>query len=267
MKWVCVAVLLYGWSLTKAYWEGGILNRQMEFRKGPAPQMTLELRDALGQGATLAVLSGFRGVVANFVWLEVTKAWQDRLYSRLKSNVELAVLLQPRFSFYWEQGGWHVGFNASAHALEDDAGEPNPARRQRNARAWIHAGEELFLRGIQAVPEKPQLYINLGQLYYLKLQDFDKAAEFYERASRLPDAPAYAERFPGFVYRDAAKFEKTEEGKRVWREKEYGYWKNLWNRYDDHSESIHRWGIIKERIRLLEEDLSIRQDERLFRKS
>ncbi len=45
-------------------------------------------------------------------------------------------------------------------------------------------------KGIAANPEAWRLYQYLGYIYW-RLEDYDKAAEIYERGSRIPDAPVF----------------------------------------------------------------------------
>ena len=63
------------------------------------------------------------------------------------------------------------------------------------------AGEQLLLKGIEANPRSGYLAFELGFLYYVKPggRDLRKAAEYFQMASRLPDAPEGAARFAAFA--------------------------------------------------------------------
>ena len=79
---VLVALLLGLWAPCKIVWEQHIAQEQDFLRYRGAP-MTRQLRDQLGQGLTIGVLSGMRSVVADFIWLNVTTAWMDQDWWRM----------------------------------------------------------------------------------------------------------------------------------------------------------------------------------------
>src|SRR5471032_2837411 len=73
---VLVALLLGLWAPCKIIWEQRIAQEQ-DFLRYHGVTMTRQLRDQLGQGLTIGVLSGMRSVVADLVWLNVNTAWMN----------------------------------------------------------------------------------------------------------------------------------------------------------------------------------------------
>lgn len=47
-------------------------------------------------------------------------------------------------------------------------------------------------------PDRPQLYEALARLYKEKYHDHVRAAEYFEKAARFPDAPSYEKRFAAY---------------------------------------------------------------------
>jgi Flp pilus assembly protein TadD len=61
--------------------------------------------------------------------------------------------------------------------------------------------ERLMLRGLEANPRSGVLAFELGFLYYVRPggRDLDRAALYFEQASRQPDGPPQAARFAAFA--------------------------------------------------------------------
>ncbi|MEI9998519.1 MAG: hypothetical protein WDO13_04815 [Verrucomicrobiota bacterium] len=113
-----IALLLGLWAPVKILWEQHIAREQDLLRYNGAP-MTRQLRDELGQGLTIGVLSGMRSVVADLVWLNVVTAWMDQDWFKMGGYINLATALQPRAPVFWDMGGWQLAWNASIAAQHD----------------------------------------------------------------------------------------------------------------------------------------------------
>jgi tetratricopeptide (TPR) repeat protein len=247
------AGILVAWGVAKSPWETSMFRWRERIMAIPSETfVTPDLRDALGQGLTAASMAGFRGVAANFIWFSVNEAWENQQWERLCSLVELCVLLQPRFEYFWDYGAWHLAWNASVWE-ENFSREPNSARREEASLAWKEAGIRLLERGIKVNSEKPGLYIRLGDLYAQRLEKYKEAAAYYSQASRLPGAPAFAERFVGY-YLEKAGLELEA----------YEHWKTLWNSASDRSERFRHWDKVEQKLRELEGKLKIPLEQRVF---
>src|SRR5271155_5965772 len=115
---VLVALLLGLWAPFKIVWEQQIA-RQQDALRYHGITMTRQLRDELGQGLTIGVLSGMRSVVADLVWLNVTTAWMNQDWWKMGSYINLCTALQPRAPVFWDIGGWELAWNASISAAID----------------------------------------------------------------------------------------------------------------------------------------------------
>jgi hypothetical protein len=235
-----VALLLGLWAPCKVVWEQHIAREQDALRYRGVT-MTRQLRDQLGQGLTIGVLSGMRSVVADFVWLNVTTEWMNNQWFRVGAYINLCTTLQPRAPIFWDMGGWHLAWNASTNA-EQDPTQPDPMRRLKASRFWIEKGLEIYKRGIENNPTYWKLWSDTAMLYQQRLKDYPHAAYYYQRASEIPGAPVYLERFPAIMYGLAGDDRAA-----------YASWKALWERLTPESN-----------IRGLEQKLSIPKEKRVF---
>ena len=253
---VLIALLLGLWAPFKLVWELDIAREQDLLRYGGVP-MTRQLRDELGQGLTIGVLSGMRSVVADLVWLNVTDAWANQNWWKMGANINLCTALQPRAPIFWDMGGWNLAWNASISALGDPR-NPNPSLREVKAsRFWIDRGLEIYKRGIENNPQYWRLWRDTGQLYDQRLKDYPNAASYYQRASELPDAPIYLER-AGPIMFDVQHANDPVEC--------YARWKALWERLTPEQRAMraHTADRLEKEIRLLEQKLSIPKEKRVF---
>lgn len=251
---VLVALLLGLWAPCKIVWEQHIQREQDFLRYGGAP-MTRQLRDELGQGLTIGVLSGMRSVVADFIWLNVTTAWMNEEWFRMGGYINLCTALQPRTPVFWDMGGWELAWNASIASLQDPT-QPNELRRIKASRFWVERGLDIFHRGIENNPTYWRLWRDTAMLYQQRLLDYRTAADYYQKASEQPDAPVYLERFPAIMYGLAGDDQAA-----------YAAWTALWERLTpaQRAERQH-WAGVKNAalIRLMEQKLSIPTEKRIF---
>lgn len=254
---VLIALLLGLWAPAKLVWELHIAQEQDVLRYNGAP-MTRQLRDELGQGLTIGVLSGMRSVVADLVWLNVVTAWMKQDWFKMGGYINLCTALQPRAPVFWDMGGWQLAWNASVSALQDPT-QPNPLRRLKASRFWIDRGLEIYKRGLENNPNYWRLWQSTGQLYDQRLHDYPSAASCYQRASELPGAPAYLERDPAEMY---DKFHQNDPAA------EYAEWVKLWTRLTpaQKAERQHTADRVEREIRALEEKLSVPREKRVFPK-
>src|SRR6478735_5437571 len=110
-------------------------------------KFTLSLRQQLGQMSFLAAVGGFRALVADYCYLQAYTEWTRVEWGRVKLSFDAATSLQPRQILFWEQAGWHMGYNASVAALENKA-EPRKALRLKAQQEFFKIGEDYYIRGI-----------------------------------------------------------------------------------------------------------------------
>jgi hypothetical protein len=248
--------LIFGlWAPFKLIWEMEI-GRDQDFLRYHGATMTRALRDELGQGLTIGVLSGMRSVVADLVWLNVVTAWMNQDWWKMGGYVNLSTALQPRAPVFWDMGGWQLAWNASLSA-QYDTNQPNELRRIKAARFWVQQGLDIYKRGIENNPTNWRLWADTGNLYNDRLKDYRSAAYYYGEASLQPDAMTYLERFPARMY-DSHHAKDPES--------EYVEWKKLWERLTpaQKKEKQHTADEIERQIRALENKLSIPKEKRIF---
>jgi hypothetical protein len=248
-----VALLLGLWAPFKIVWEQDI-SRQQDALRYHGIVMTRELRDGLGQGLTIGVLSGMRSVVADLVWLNVTTAWENQEWFRMGGLINLCTALQPRATVFWDMGGWQLAWNASVAAAYDK-NQPNELRRIKASRFWIDKGLDVYKRGLENNPQYWRLWSDTAMLYQQRLKDPRTAAYYYQQASERPNAPVYLERFPAIMYGQAGDDQAA-----------YDSWKALWERLTpEEREMKEHWKEkIEDNIRRLEQKLSIPKQKRVF---
>jgi hypothetical protein len=248
---LALALVLAGWGAVKVSWEER-LYREREQLRYHGITINREVREQVGQGMMLALLSGFRGVVADFTWLGVTGAWEEKEWFKVKNLIDLATTLQPRTLLFWEMGGWHLAWNASIEKRNNPF-EPSEARRIKEERFWIEEGRKLFVRGAENNPDRYQLWLQLAWINDQKIKNYHEAAYYYRKVTSFPDAPIYLERFVGYA------LEKAGEDQAA-----YDYWKELWRRPLPHTDPQRAWDKIEKKIRDLENKLKIPREQRVF---
>ncbi|MCG3150294.1 MAG: hypothetical protein PCFJNLEI_03777 [Verrucomicrobiae bacterium] len=259
-----VLIAVPAWLLTPLH--NQIEHERQQFQYGGAP-VTRELRDQIGQGMAIALLAGFRGVAADFIWIRAHDHWEKREWLLQAESIENAAKLQPRSTFFWDSGSWHMGWNI-ARAERIGTNDITIAQGLIRERYWHQRARSFLERGIANIPNRFDLYFKLGWLYdqklargcggdpeCVKLQN-TKAAELFIRASEYPTAPTY-------VARDAARsLEKAGDLPAA-----YDFWVNKIWRDDRRIRTAADRTIVEREIRRLEERLDIPAPSRVFPKT
>jgi hypothetical protein len=188
------ALLLFG--AARLPYELHLLKLQQEagFR---TVSLNTPLRDQIGQMAFLASLSGFRSLVATILWIEAHEAWQDIEWGRMAGLFDTVTTLQPRVPLYWDMSAWHMAWNASQAAIEDEA-EPSEALRRLAQQQYWDRGKKYYEDGLRSNPDSALLWEGLGRLYLQKYQDHAAAAAAYATGATKPDARHYLRRVAAY---------------------------------------------------------------------
>lgn len=248
---VWLALILAAWGSVKVFWEEDIERRETALRFHGFT-INRGLRDQLGQGMMLGLLSGFRGVVADVIWLMVTTAWQDKQWFRVKNLIDLSTTLQPRFIPFWDLGGWHLAWNASVDR-RNNRDETNVMRRLKEERFWINEGKKVYERGAENNPDSYEIWRSLGLLNDQKLKDYRAAAYAYGRAAAIPGAPIFLERFPAYMLEKAGDDQAALD-----------IYKKLWFQPRDRKNLQYAYDKLEARIRALEAKLKVPREKRVF---
>lgn len=160
-------------------------------------RLGLELRAQVGQMGVVAALSGFRSVIADFLFIQAHVAWERTEWSRVLLLFRQVTTLQPRSVLFWDMAAWHMAWNAGTAALNDPK-QPRLALRLKAQREYFEIGRDFLERGIRHNSDRPQLYEALARLYREKYRDHAQAAKYFELAASKPGAPSYARRFAAY---------------------------------------------------------------------
>lgn len=159
--------------------------------------LSLGLRDRIGQLGFVAALSGFRALVADLLWIEAHAAWERTEWGKMELLFENVTALQPRALLFWDMAAWHMAWNASVAALNNEK-QPREALRIKAQREYFQVGKDFLVRGIENNPDRYLLYERLGMLERDKLQNHCEAARQYRLAANFPKSPVYLKRFAAY---------------------------------------------------------------------
>lgn len=162
-------------------------------------KLDLSLREQLGQMGFVASLSGFRSLIAAYLFLEAYDAWTTPIgetgqqWSRMANLLSTITTLQPKSETYWDMAAWHMAYNASVAALEDETQPSEPLRKRAQKQYW-ELGRKFIEDGIANNPRSSKLYATLARILVDKFEDHCAAADAYAKAADCPGALPYLRR-------------------------------------------------------------------------
>lgn len=159
--------------------------------------LNLSLREKVGQVGFVAVLSGFRALLADLLFIQAHAAWERTEWGRVLFLFRQVTALQPHVPLFWDMAAWHMAWNASAAAMNDPS-QPRQTLRVKAQREYFAIGKDFLERGIKNNPRNPKLYESLAILYRDKYDDHARASEFFRQAADQPGAPSYDKRFSAY---------------------------------------------------------------------
>ncbi len=112
----------------------------------------------------LFLLGGFRGIVADILWLRAEEQKKDHDWDQLNTTVEWITKLQPHFLAIWTFQGWNLSYNVS---VEWDAPE--------DKYTWIKKGIKFIQEGVSKNRRSPDLIWDTAWCYYHKLGFSDES--------------------------------------------------------------------------------------------
>ncbi len=190
----CLIPLIAGALLAAA-----VLNRQLTNSRlihspahaGPGDDGTAIRRPA-APGVALAsvLLGGFRGIIADMLWIRAVDLQQRGRYFELVQLADWITALEPQFTEVWALQAWNMAYNISVLMPDDDS-------RWR----WVENGITLLRdRALRANPFDPYLCFELGWLFQHKIggQADDHTDAYKVRWARHMMAHLAHDRRPGF---------------------------------------------------------------------
>jgi Flp pilus assembly protein TadD len=176
--WI-VALALGGFSFQLA---------DLAYRTLPRPHPLAELSYYPSGRHLRPAMLGQAESAADLAWLRAVQYYgehrtTDSRFIQMEHVFDIVTTLAPSFTSAYVFGGF---------ALAQE-GQSFPA------------AERLMLKGIEANPRDGRLAFELGFLYYVRPggRDLERAAEYFERAARLPNGPPAAAQFAAFARQHA----------------------------------------------------------------
>lgn len=158
-------------------------------------QLDLTMREQLGQGMFVASMGGFRSLIASILYLQAHTEFENREWGKVEAQYGVITSLQPRSAFYWDQGHWHVAYNAYGFYQRTAATEPDSweAWKLTNQLApyYLERGRRFLEDGLRHNPGAYILYRSMGDLLRNKYGDECGAADWYLRGSAIEGARTY----------------------------------------------------------------------------
>jgi tetratricopeptide (TPR) repeat protein len=157
-----------------------------------------------GEFLKRAALS-YRSLLADVYWIRTvqhyggTKRSQDvaRRYDLLYPLLDLTTSLDPQFDIVYRFGAIFLA-------------EPSPSGAGRPDQAIA-----LLQKGLAAQPGDWDLAQQIGFIHYWWRRDYAAAAEWFQRASRLPEAPAWLSAMAAVTLAEGGKIESS---RRLWQQ-------------------------------------------------
>jgi hypothetical protein len=138
---------------------------------------------------------GYDGLLADIYWTRAVQYFGGRhndyaqSYNLLFPLLQITTQLDPHLVVAYEFGASFL-----APPPPNGAGQPEQAVR-------------LMEYGIQNNPDNWKLYYNLGFVYHMNLKDYPKAAEAFERGSKVPNAHPFMRLLAAQMAQHAAEFD------------------------------------------------------------
>ena len=108
---------------------------------------------------TTVALGGFRGLIANVLWIRTTELQEDGKYFEAVQLADWITKLQPHFSQVWINQAWNMAYNISVKF-------PNPEDRW----LWVQRGIELLRdQGLVYNPNQALMYRELAWFFQHKM--------------------------------------------------------------------------------------------------
>ena len=171
------------------------------------PALRLDAAAAAGQGVTLALLGGFRALVADAAWIQMYARWEKRDLPGTETLVRFVTTIDPRPVYFWLNGARVVAYDFPAWRIQAAGGyDAVPEAVQRRI---SHEQARAALRHLATAmvfhPESTELWVERANIEMNRLGDLVAAAESYRRAWELPGAPFYVARLHAEVLRRAGR--------------------------------------------------------------
>lgn len=123
-----------------------------------------------GVDLAMALMGGFRGILAEVVWFKADRLQDEGEYTELAQLAAYLTHLEPHTPEVWSYAAWNLAYNVSASV-------PTAAERWR----WVKAGMDLLkVDALRINPGDPAIAKELGWFYLTKIGgNLDDASPYY----------------------------------------------------------------------------------------
>lgn len=151
-----VNILMPRWVCTSFYWDYRAAIAQNQY-----------------QGA--ALFGEFNAILADYCIIEADRLWEEGRWYAVPFVYRIILALQPAYISFWSLLGWYYAFNVSSYYAGTD-----------KERAAIEEGVAVLRHGLRIHYAAYNLYFNIAWIYYKKLHDYKRAAQYAEKAREYP---------------------------------------------------------------------------------
>ncbi len=158
------------------------------------PRIATSTWGDMGQTSLAGVFGGLRTVMASMMTLKGQGNFENNEWYDLKKDYEVITTLDPYNEFYWNHGGWHIGYNAASWARSNR--EFSPARQRIMEMDFIEAADDFYRKGLKYLPDSKTLWFEIGAMWsnQFKRPDYERAAEAFKMAKESPN-PVHQRRY------------------------------------------------------------------------
>lgn len=185
--------------------------------------------------AGLVVMSGFRPIAVDMLWIRAEDLARERRYYELLSLYEMITALDPHFEGAWVYNTFNLAFRLGE--LED-----TPEKRWR----WTREALLYAMKGIEKNPDSDQIAFAIAWIYYYRIprEDYsirqvlsdpvlnpkqgpliELAREWAERGYRTKPHVIYIDWILEFIYRDYGNHATDPALKREYLRKRLEIWR------------------------------------------
>lgn len=163
-------------------------------RKIIPPRIDSEVWSQMGQTSLAGAFGGLRTVMASLMSLRAYSRFENNEWYEIKRDYEIITAFDPYNAFYWDNGGWHLGYNAASWARTNP--DFSPVRRRAMEMKYLEQGDAFYREGLKYLPEEDKLWFELGAMWSneYKRPDLERAAEAFKMVRRSPN-PVYRRRY------------------------------------------------------------------------
>lgn len=188
-----IGLVLAGTGYLRMPVEQGFTEELRE-RKIAPPQIKSEIWGEMGQTSLAGAFGGLRSLMASLMSLAAYSHFENNEWYDLKKDYEVITALDPYNVFYWDHGGWHLGYNAASWARHHK--DFSPLRRRAMEMKFLEMGDAFYREGLKYLPEEDKLWFEIGAMWSneYKRPDLQRAAEAFAKVRHSPN-PVYRRRY------------------------------------------------------------------------